>query len=75
MSKSRRKLGEILYKSGLVEKQALVDAIKASQKNGKRLGETLVELGLVTEDNVSKAIAHQFGLDYIDLDKQSIPQN
>ncbi|MHB0947217.1 MAG: GspE/PulE family protein [Sedimentisphaerales bacterium] len=75
MSKSRRKLGEILYKSGLVEKQALVDAIKASQKNGKRLGETLVELGLVTEENVSKAIAHQFGLDYIDLDKQSIPQN
>lgn len=75
MSKSRRKLGEILYKSGLVEKQALIDAIKTAQKNNKRLGETLVELGLVTEENVSKAIAHQFGLDYIDLDKHSIPQN
>lgn len=75
MSKKRRKLGEILYKSGLVDKQTLIDAIKTSQSQNKRLGETLVELGVVTEEHVSKAIAHQFGLEYIDLDKHSIPQS
>jgi type IV pilus assembly protein PilB len=75
MAKNRRKLGEILYKSGLIDKQALVDALKTSQKNNKRLGETLVELGLVSEDDVSRAIAHQFDLDFVDIDKHSISQN
>jgi type IV pilus assembly protein PilB len=74
MAKNRRKLGEILYKSQLIGKEALIDAIKTSQQKNKRLGETLIELGLVSEDNISKAIAHQFGLPYIDLDKHSIPQ-
>lgn len=75
MAKNRRKLGEILYKSGLIGKEALIDAIKTSQQKNKRLGETLIELGLVTEDNVCKAIAHQFGLGYIDLDKYHISQD
>jgi type IV pilus assembly protein PilB len=75
MAKKRRKLGEILYKNGLVDKQALIDALKTSQKNNKRLGETLVELGLVSEDDISRAIAMQFGLEFIDLDKHSIPQS
>jgi type IV pilus assembly protein PilB len=75
MAKNRRKLGEILYESGLVGKEVLVQALKTSREKNKRIGETLVELGLVSEDDVSKAIAHQFGIDYVDLDKQSIPQS
>lgn len=76
MAKNRRKLGEILYKSGLVSKEELIEALKESQQKNKRLGETLVERGKsVSEDDVSKAIAHQFGLEYVDLDKHSIPQS
>lgn len=75
MAQNRRKLGEILYKSGLIGKDVIVQAIKTAREKNKRLGETLVELGLVTEDDVSKAIADQFGLDYIDLDRQSMPQS
>jgi len=75
MAKSRRKLGEILLKSGLVSQEALMDALKTSQQKNKRIGETLIELGLVSEEHVTKAIAHQFGLEYIDLDKHSIPQS
>jgi type IV pilus assembly protein PilB len=76
MAKNRRKLGEILYKSGLVGKEELIEALKESQKNNKRLGETLVERGKsVSEEDVSKAVAEQFGLEYIDLDKHSIPKS
>ncbi|MFA5291463.1 MAG: GspE/PulE family protein [Phycisphaerae bacterium] len=75
MAKSRRKLGEILYKSGLVSKEALIDALKTSQQKNKRIGETLIEMGLVSEDHVTKAIAHQFGLEYIDLDRHPISQS
>ncbi len=73
MAKKRRHLGEILYKAGLVEKQALINAIKASKTSKKRLGLVLLEQGLVDEETLTKAIAKQFGLEYVNLDKTTIP--
>jgi len=75
MAKQRRHLGEILYKAGLVEKQALINAIKASKTNNKRLGEVLLELGLINEDMLTKVLAKQFGLRYVNIDKAEIPNN
>jgi type IV pilus assembly protein PilB len=72
MAKKRRHLGEILYKAGLVKKEALIEAIKASKSNHKRLGEILLGKGLIDEENLTKAIANQFGLEYIDPDKAPI---
>ena len=73
MAKRRRHLGEILYKAGLVKKQPLIDAIKASKANNKRLGQILLEQGLVDEETLTKAIAKQFELEYVNLDKITIP--
>jgi type IV pilus assembly protein PilB len=73
MAEKRRHLGEILYKAGLVEKQALLNAIKTSKTSNKRLGQVLLELGLVDEETLTKAIAKQFGLEYVNLDKITIP--
>ncbi len=73
MAKKRRHLGEILYKAGKVEKAALIEAIKATKTTNKRLGEILLEKGLVDEDVLHKAIAKQFGLKYVNLDNISIP--
>jgi len=75
MAKKRRHLGEILYKTGLVEKQALINAIKTSKANNKRLGQVLLELGLINEETLTKAIAKQFGLKYVDLGQTSIPSD
>ena len=75
MAKKRRKLGEILYKSGLIDKQSLIDALKTARESHKRIGETLIELGLVSEDNICKAIAHQFGMPYVNLDKHPVTKS
>jgi type IV pilus assembly protein PilB len=75
MTKKRRHLGEILYKAGLVKKEALVQAIKTSKSSNKRLGEILVEQGLIDEETLTKAIAKQFGLKYVDLDQITIPDD
>ena len=72
MAKKRRHLGEILYKAGLVKKEALIEAIKASKTNHKRLGEILLDKGLIDEENLTKAIAKQFGLEYVNPDKAPI---
>jgi type IV pilus assembly protein PilB len=73
MAKQRRHLGEILYKAGLVEKEALVNAIRTSKTSNKRLGQVLLELGLIDDETLTKAIANQFGLEYVNLDKVAIP--
>jgi type IV pilus assembly protein PilB len=72
MAEKRRYLGEILYKAGLVKKEAIIDAIKASKSNHKRLGEILLEKGLISEENLTKALAKQFGLEYINLTTATI---
>ncbi|MFH1614147.1 MAG: ATPase, T2SS/T4P/T4SS family [Planctomycetota bacterium] len=69
MAKKRRHLGEILYKAGLIGKEPLIDAIRNAKANNKRLGETLVELGLVSEDDVTRGIARQFKMGYVDIDE------
>ena len=75
MAKKRRHLGEILYKSKLVDKPTLIKAIKKGRADNKRLGETLVAMGVVSEDVISKALAKQFGMEYVDLDETSISQS
>ena len=73
MSKSKRRLGEILYKQKYVGKEKLIAAIKKGKKVNKRLGEVLIADGLATEDQVFKALAKQFGFEFVDLDKVDIP--
>jgi len=73
MAKKRRHLGEILYKAGAVEKQALISAIRTSKTSNKRLGQVLLELDLIDEETLTKAIAKQFGAEYINMDHLSIP--
>ncbi len=72
MAKQRKHLGEILYRNKLVDKEGLVKALKKAKAENKRLGEALVSLGMLTEDQVMQALAQQFGMEYIDLDKVQI---
>lgn len=75
MIKKRRHLGEILYAKGLVDKENLIKAIKKAKESNKRLGEMLIQMGLANEDQVFDALAKQFGMDYVDLNKVEIPEN
>lgn len=75
MIKKRRHLGEILYSKGLVDKESLIKAIKKAKESNKRLGEMLIQMGLANEDQVFEALAKQFGMDYVDLDKVEVPEN
>ncbi|MFH1111173.1 MAG: GspE/PulE family protein [Planctomycetota bacterium] len=72
MAKVRKKLGETLVGWGIIDANALADALAYAKEHNKRIGEALVELELCTEDDVLKALATQFGLEYIDLDKHVV---
>ena len=72
MARRRKKLGEILSSWNIVTPQNLADAIAYAQQNHKRIGEALVELELASEEDVTKALAAQFDLEYVDLDKNPV---
>ncbi len=75
MAKSRKKIGEILVGWGAVDDNAVTEALKYGMENGKRTGEALIELELCEEDEVAKALATQFGWEFIDLDKHQVDRD
>jgi type IV pilus assembly protein PilB len=65
----RRKLGELLVGLGYVPSDQVKAGLSMQKRNGKRIGETLVEMGHATWMQVSKALAKQFSLPFVDLTK------
>jgi type IV pilus assembly protein PilB len=72
MARSRKKLGEILVGWGAVPLDQLENAANKAKASGKRIGDTLVELGLCSEEMVAKALANQFGIEYVDLNANGV---
>jgi type IV pilus assembly protein PilB len=69
MARRRKKLGEILVSWNIIPQEALKEALAYASEHGQRVGEALVELELAKEEDVTKALAAQFDLEYVDLDK------
>jgi len=72
MAVRRKKLGEILVGWNVLTPNALADALAYASEHKKRIGEALVELELAGEEDVTKALAAQFGLPFVDLDKNPV---
>jgi len=66
----RKYLGEILIKNGLLSQKDLDYVLSKKKITTQRLGNICIEEGLCSEEDVAKAIAEQFGMQYINLDKE-----
>jgi type IV pilus assembly protein PilB len=75
MAKQQKRLGEILIDLGILSAQEVQRGLEHAKTKNMRLGEALVEMKLCSEANVYKALAAQHSMDYVDLDKNSIPPN
>ncbi len=72
MARRRKKLGEILVSWNIITPQQLDDGLAYAQKQNKRIGEALVELELASEEDVTKALAAQADLEFVNLDKNVV---
>ena len=68
-SKTRRRLGETLVEWGVVSAAAVEEALEHARNEHLRIGEALIALGLADEEDVTKALAHQYDMEYFDLDR------
>jgi type IV pilus assembly protein PilB len=72
MARSRKKLGEILVGWGVITAEQADKAAQMAKGSGKRLGEVVVEAGFAKEEQVAKALANQFGMEYVDLSQGGV---
>lgn len=68
------KLGELLVRAGHLAPEALQSALDEQKKWGGRLGRILMEMDLVSEDILMKALSKQLGLPLAELDRPDVPQ-
>src|SRR5512143_1461951 len=69
------KLGELLLKTKLISADQLAAALKHQKDSGMKLGETLVRLGFVTEEDITETLSSQFGVPSINLSHFEIDPN
>ncbi|HMC21453.1 MAG TPA: type IV-A pilus assembly ATPase PilB [Thermoanaerobaculia bacterium] len=61
------RLGELLTKASLITQDQLKDALKHQKESGGKLGETLIKLGFVSEEEITECLSQQFGVPSINL--------
>jgi type IV pilus assembly protein PilB len=61
------KLGDLLLRSKLITPDQLDAALKSQREEGGKLGEALVRVGVVTENDITETLSQQFGVPSIDL--------
>ena len=62
-------LGELIARSGLVASNDLYAALATSRATRRRLGDVLLEQGLIGERDLAQLVAEQESLDFVDLGK------
>lgn len=68
----KKKLGEILLEAGVIDKFQLKSALAEQNKWGGRLGNHLVQMGILTEELLVKALSKQLKIPYLDLGQMEI---
>jgi type IV pilus assembly protein PilB len=61
------RLGELLTKASLITPDQLKEALRAQKETGGKLGETLIKLGFVAEEDITECLSQQFGVPSINL--------
>lgn len=65
-------LGSLLAREGLISNEQLELALIDQQGTGLRLGELLVQWGWAASDAISRALAEQYDMEFLDLDGAKI---
>jgi type IV pilus assembly protein PilB len=75
MAKAQKKLGEQLVEWGIISQKEVQKGLDHAKAKNLRLGEALIDLKLCSESNVYKALAAQHNMEYVEVDRGSIPAN
>ena len=67
-----KRIGEVLLERGLITRKKLEEALGYQKEHGGLMGQVLIKLGVVTEEDVALALTAQYGFPYLPLDNYEI---
>ncbi len=70
---AKRRIGELLIERGLLTDSELEFALDMQKLTHEKLGEVLINNKIVTPENIAQTLASQLDVDYVDLNKRTIP--
>ena len=65
-------LGTLIFRAGLLGEEQLENALQEGMRTGKRLGEVLLERGLLNERDLGQMLAGQKGLPFVDVNLSDV---
>lgn len=65
----------MLVAGGYLTEERLKAGLAESRRTGKKLGETLVEMGYIRQSDLINVLENQLDVEYIDLQQISLPKN
>jgi len=68
------RLGDLFVREGLITEEQLAEALRESRESKVRIGYALVKLGFVAEDELTRALAKQFRVPAVDLEKVKVEE-
>ena len=69
------RFGELLLSKGLLNRRELTEALNEQRNKGGRLGEILVKLRMVSDEDVRVALAEHLATEHVHLDGKEIDMN
>ena len=66
------RLGDLFVREGLITNEQLQEALREAERTKTRIGFTLVKLGFVAEVQLTRALAKQFRVPAVDLEKVTV---
>jgi hypothetical protein len=61
-------LSDVIVDLGFAERDTVEQAVRAARSPGTTVARVLVETGGITEEQLARALAERYGIDYVDLD-------
>jgi type IV pilus assembly protein PilB len=69
---AKAKIGEILIKDGLINQEQLDEVLEIQKKTGKKIGEIVTSMQLVSQDDFCRVLEKKFGIKFVNLKKMKI---
>ncbi|MEG0036379.1 MAG: type II secretion system protein GspE, partial [Oscillospiraceae bacterium] len=69
------RLGDILLAQGYINEDQLKTALANHKKTKQRLGDYLVDTGMVADEDIARALHIQLGIELVELRGIKIPEN
>lgn len=70
--KAKIRLGDLLVQHSIISEEQLMQALAAQKKSGRKLGFMLIELGLMTENQLLTFLSQHFNVPLVDISQYDV---